>query len=238
MLKTSPILSSSANASPAAASFRHASSSNICVDPPPSAPLSSTLRRASSRSGSSAGVSVTSPVSSRLIRHASMDSLSASGRRPSSSQNVSSQPPPSPRPQAMAKGGTAATATTATSPPVKVPAPPPQQPSQPPSAEQSTSSVTASVALSPVKRRSSLSPKRDARQTAQPSATSASSTDISSLKRAKPEEQPPKVLPKKYDLCPVEDMVELISQMLAELITTNDAIQISSNGALTRFHSR
>jgi len=32
-------------------------------------------------------------------------------------------------------------------------------------------------------------------------------------------------------------MVELVAHMLAELITTNDAIRIS-NGGLTRFHSR
>ncbi|ETS02141.1 cyclin-related 2, partial [Trichoderma reesei RUT C-30] len=44
-------------------------------------------------------------------------------------------------------------------------------------------------------------------------------------------------LPQKYEHCPVEHMVELISHMLGELIATNDAIRISSGG-LTRFHSR
>ncbi|KAK5997866.1 Nuc-1 negative regulatory protein preg [Cladobotryum mycophilum] len=56
-------------------------------------------------------------------------------------------------------------------------------------------------------------------------------------KRAKPAEQPPKVLPQRYELCAVEHMVELIAHMLGELIATNDAIRISSGG-LTRFHSR
>jgi len=53
----------------------------------------------------------------------------------------------------------------------------------------------------------------------------------------KTDEQPPKVLPAKYELCPVNDMVELISQMLAELIATNDPIQMTTS-KLTRFHSR
>jgi hypothetical protein len=38
-------------------------------------------------------------------------------------------------------------------------------------------------------------------------------------------------------LCPVEDMVELISHMLGELIATNDLSPITSAG-FTRFHSR
>ncbi|OAR02059.1 hypothetical protein LLEC1_06361 [Akanthomyces lecanii] len=56
-------------------------------------------------------------------------------------------------------------------------------------------------------------------------------------KRARPDDQPTKVLPIRYELCPVEDMVELIAHMLNELIATNDAIRTTSGG-LTRFHSR
>ncbi|ATY62329.1 cyclin-dependent kinase regulator Pho80 [Cordyceps militaris] len=56
-------------------------------------------------------------------------------------------------------------------------------------------------------------------------------------KRARPEEQPPKILPILYEFCPVDDMVELIAHMLNELIATNDAIRTTSGG-LTRFHSR
>ena len=56
-------------------------------------------------------------------------------------------------------------------------------------------------------------------------------------KRARPDERPPKVLPRRYELCAVVDVVELISYMLSELIATNDAIR-TSNGGLTRFHSR
>lgn len=47
----------------------------------------------------------------------------------------------------------------------------------------------------------------------------------------------PIFLPSRYEFCPVEDMVELISHMLGELIATNDLDAIASGG-LTRFHSR
>lgn len=47
----------------------------------------------------------------------------------------------------------------------------------------------------------------------------------------------PIFLPRRYELCPVEDIVELISHMLGELIATNDLDPITSGG-LTRFHSR
>lgn len=47
----------------------------------------------------------------------------------------------------------------------------------------------------------------------------------------------PIFLPSRYEFCPVEDMVELISHMLGELIATNDLDAIAS-GRLTRFHSR
>lgn len=56
-------------------------------------------------------------------------------------------------------------------------------------------------------------------------------------KRAKAETAPPKVLPVRYELCAVEDIVVLIANMLSELIETNDALAMRS-GCLTRFHSR
>ncbi|OIW27548.1 cyclin-related 2, partial [Coniochaeta ligniaria NRRL 30616] len=45
------------------------------------------------------------------------------------------------------------------------------------------------------------------------------------------------ILPQKYELCRVEDIVVLIANMLCELIETNDALALKS-GHLTRFHSR
>ncbi len=60
---------------------------------------------------------------------------------------------------------------------------------------------------------------------------------------ASPEKRPKravdafKMLPQKYEHCSNDDMVVLVSDMLAELIETNDAIALKS-GHLTRFHSR
>ncbi|KAI0112090.1 cyclin-domain-containing protein [Nemania sp. FL0031] len=59
----------------------------------------------------------------------------------------------------------------------------------------------------------------------------------SSPKRTRPNTSPPKVLPKRYELCDVEDMVILIANMIGELIETNDSLAMKS-GNLTRFHSR
>lgn len=86
--------------------------------------------------------------------------------------------------------------------------------------------------LSPGKRRNSqdLAP-------AQPSSSVVAASQPSSPKRSKPNQGPPKVLPLRYELCEVEDMVVLIANMLSELIETNDSIAMK-NGQLTRFHSR
>jgi hypothetical protein len=46
-----------------------------------------------------------------------------------------------------------------------------------------------------------------------------------------------KVLPAKYELCDVKDLVTLISNMLMELVQFNDGIPLR-DGGLTRFHSR
>jgi hypothetical protein len=56
-------------------------------------------------------------------------------------------------------------------------------------------------------------------------------------KRAKEARQPVKLLPAKYELCEVGDMVVLIANMISELIETNDDLPLR-NGVLTRFHSR
>ncbi|KAL3952775.1 hypothetical protein ACCO45_012718 [Purpureocillium lilacinum] len=56
-------------------------------------------------------------------------------------------------------------------------------------------------------------------------------------KRPKADEQQPKTLPLRYELCAVEDLVDMMAYMLGELIEMNDAIGLSS-GSLTRFHSR
>ncbi|OWP00851.1 hypothetical protein B2J93_2544 [Marssonina coronariae] len=50
-------------------------------------------------------------------------------------------------------------------------------------------------------------------------------------------DQEPKVLPLKYELCAVEDVVILIANMIQELIQQNDTLPLR-NGVLTRFHSR
>lgn len=46
-----------------------------------------------------------------------------------------------------------------------------------------------------------------------------------------------KVLPLRYEMCEVEDMVVLIANMISELIQTNDELPLRT-GVLTRFHSR
>ena len=69
-----------------------------------------------------------------------------------------------------------------------------------------------------------------------PSSTSSSSL-VTPLKRVKSEQGSVKVLPAKYELCKVEDIVVLIANMISELIQTNDSLPLRS-GVLTRFHSR
>ncbi|KAI1388780.1 cyclin-domain-containing protein [Hypoxylon trugodes] len=127
-------------------------------------------------------------------------------------------------------GSIAATAATTADQPIPqlistenppVPNPSPNRTTKPPQ----------SLTLSPNKRRKSQDPIRP-----HPSSVVASSQP-SSPKRPKPNECPPKVLPLRYELCEVEDMVTLIANMLGELIETNDSLAMKS-GHLTRFHSR
>lgn len=84
---------------------------------------------------------------------------------------------------------------------------------------------------SPNKRRNSQGPGAIMEE------ASGSSSAQSLPKRVKPETAPPKVLPVRYELCAIEDIVVLIADMLSELIETNDSLAMRS-GSLTRFHSR
>ncbi|KAI2631957.1 cyclin-domain-containing protein [Hypoxylon sp. NC1633] len=101
-----------------------------------------------------------------------------------------------------------------------------------PTPSPSRSTSTQSQTLSPNKRR-----KSQDHIGAYPSTSVVEASQPSSPKRPKPNDQPPKVLPLRYELCDTEDMVTLISNMLGELIETNDLIAMKS-GQLTRFHSR
>jgi len=56
-------------------------------------------------------------------------------------------------------------------------------------------------------------------------------------KRVRSANAPVKVLPVRYELCEVEDIVILIANMISELIETNDDLPLRQ-GVLTRFHSR
>ncbi|KAJ4261473.1 Pho80p cyclin [Fusarium torreyae] len=210
MLKTSPALSASANASPTA--FRYATSS-----PQHSSKPSPALRRrpsTRSNASSSADAMKSSPIQ-RPRQYVANDSgihgsPTEAHRPPSSlSQKAAAHPLQSPRPSPMSKSSV-----------------PPSRPPQ----DQNVQQGQALSGVSPTKRRSSPAPTNS-------QATAAASSSPQSSKRPKPDAPPPKVLPDRYELCAVEDMVELVAHMLAELIATNDAIRIS-NGGLTRFHSR
>ncbi|KAF2969879.1 hypothetical protein GQX73_g3688 [Xylaria multiplex] len=110
------------------------------------------------------------------------------------------------------------------------PAPPPKttEPPAEPSPETVQTIKQSTHPLSPAKRRSS-------QDHGIISAVEASQS--SSPKRTRPNANPPKILPSRYELCDVEDMVILIANMIGELIETNDSLAMKS-GNLTRFHSR
>ncbi|KAK7419133.1 Pho80p cyclin [Neonectria punicea] len=211
MLKTSPILSTSANASPTAFRYAHHSPQN------PLKPSPAIGRRHSSWSDSCSADPMNSSPHQRPRQFAANDSgvqgpAMETPRRSSSSlsQKPFAQLSNSPRPPPVAN------------PPAAAP--------QLPQDQAVNDSQVPQSGVSPVKRRSSP-PQPSAQTTSTPGSSSQTS------KRAKPDDPPPKVLPQQYEFCAVEDMVELIAHMLGELIATNDAIRIS-NGGLTRFHSR
>lgn len=242
MLKTSPILSPSANASPAG--FRNApsrssqeSASSHPSQLPAVSPRPAYLRRRLSTESDAVSVSASSSALSpgRSRRTGASTSDIRSPARAFSSSSASPLAAPT-------TTTTKTTVTTSTNMGI--------DDSESPSR---TSPAQARLynALSPNKRR--LAATAEASSSLDGSSTPAAAASTSDAaqaeaqaqrsaspqapKRARPEEQPPRVLPNKYEFCPVEHMVELIAHMLGELIATNDAIRISSGG-LTRFHSR
>lgn len=110
--------------------------------------------------------------------------------------------------------------------------------SAPTSAVTSHDLTTASSApLAPIPRPPSPKTKRrQFKETAESGSSSATSQSIPP-KRTKSAKIAAKVLPARYELCPVEDMVILIADMISELIETNDNLPLR-DVVLTRFHSR
>ena len=263
MLKTSPVLTNSASPSPASlrrghahshahsrahsrphahthaahASNFHAHYSNDCATA--AAVEGPVPRRSSSRSASSASLSASGSASAsmkspaaaslRVEHNAARSDISSAADGPpardsaAAQQQITHEPTsPPPQPRTLSHQSTTTTATAIAAPPVD--------------ATMSSVASNPSNALSPGKRRGSPAdvPKLD------PSATATNPKDETlpkTSKRAKAEDNPPKILPHRYEFCAVEDIVELIAHMIGELIATNDAIR-PSNGGLTRFHSR
>lgn len=81
------------------------------------------------------------------------------------------------------------------------------------------------------------SPGMKRRQSQDPPVPTNSVSQTIPLKRSRPEQTAVKILPAKYEFCPVEDLVVLISDMIQALIQTNDSLPLRT-GVLTRFHSR
>lgn len=78
--------------------------------------------------------------------------------------------------------------------------------------------------------------RRQFKETAE-SGSSTATAQSSHPKRTKAAKSAAKVLPLRYELCAVEDMVVLIADMISELIETNDNLPLR-DVVLTRFHSR
>lgn len=206
--------------------FHYASAAHKCHSPSRiSAPLS---RRQSSSSVS--GAMPPSPAGTRPKQHVGIGvATQSSAMEPATSADANTAPLPARESHAASSQpvGTApfaqngdhslssqqASATRSSSPK--------QQPPPPPTLSQTTS---------PNKRRNSQGPDRGG---------SANTPHDPSVvpKRAKAEAAPPTILPQRYELCPVEDIVVLIANMLGELIETNDSLALKSRH-LTRFHSR
>ncbi|KAK8134004.1 nuc-1 negative regulatory protein preg [Apiospora sp. TS-2023a] len=133
----------------------------------------------------------------------------------------------------------AETTTTVANPQSAIPEAPPEPNIEPirRAEEVKQASAAANNPVSPAKRRNSQELTQISTTTGSTSASSVVTSSRNSPKRSRPSEGPPKVLPLRYELCDVEDMVVLISNMLSELIETNDSIAMK-NSHLTRFHSR
>lgn len=231
MLKTSPIIDSAPNASP---TFRYAPSA---VSPHASPRHPTALRRASSsrsgdRPGSSSGdLSGKSPAYDRSmppppsseggLAAAHSRSVAAIQTADTSSKSTPAEPHPPPAPKPLTSSSD--TASTQVS-----------QPSDESVVAADSRSVEQTSALSPNKRRGS--PSTRPVSAIPPSEPEGESSELAA-KRSRHDERPAKILPSRYELCSVDDIVELIAHMIGELITTNDAIRVA-NGGLTRFHSR
>ncbi|OAA71178.1 cyclin-dependent protein kinase regulator Pho80 [Cordyceps fumosorosea ARSEF 2679] len=241
MLRPSPVLTPpSANGSPTA--FRYAPAHS---PPPPSprstappaAPIGTPTRSAATASLASSPRLIASPRSRNRARSLATMAVSDTIVGPSSAATPSTPSTPASdakiattRMHGQQSGPVAADDGSAT-------AGAKQHTAAPPTSQRSLSDATSNGSAlthaSPSKRRGEEIESHAAMS--QPAASQGDSTQPA--KRARPDEQPPKVLPARYELCPVDDMVELISHMLNELIATNDAIRTTSGG-LTRFHSR
>ncbi|KAL2021574.1 hypothetical protein VTK56DRAFT_7073 [Thermocarpiscus australiensis] len=234
MLARSPVPTSSANASPRS-DFHHF---HYAPAPSPrqSSPRVPVVAKSRRQSNSSPATPIASHSVSKPRRYVAVDAATqyspmqpmnyATGEllpRVPSARADQLEPPPAQGPQPMAHPDERPVAA------AQVPA----RPSKAVPASQKQRIESPSQAASPSKRRNSQGPggsssvaPGDALQN--PSALS---------KRPRPDTAPPKVLPQRYERCPVEDMVVLIAHMLGELIETNDSLALKS-GHLTRFHSR
>ena len=235
MLTRSPVPPTSANASPSFRGFHYAPAL------PSQSPsrVSTALSRRPSTSTSSPANSMKSPSQPRPKRYVAVDAAT----------QYSPMEPFNYVPPAPASSSSGQTPLEPPSTPQVVPMEPgieqgaeheqPSQPADPPPAPAvaSTSTDPAGAGssrglVSPQKRRSSDGPG-----TVPDGRNSVVNSPSTFAKRPKGDSRPPKVLPQRYELCSSEDMVVLISNMLGELIETNDALALKS-GHLTRFHSR
>ena len=219
MLKTSPVLSNSANASPT--SFHRGHVPPRSPQPSPRQSAMATQKRRS--------LMAASPQLPRAKPWQSPNGHAAVQQDSAPSRPTTSTTPASPSQN--------------TDPPA-APCSAPCDPAPAPATPQATSvpdNNAAQRVMSPNKRR--VSPDHSNDGPAAPAEGKGQNGDRSSPptttapKRARTDGDQPKVLPQRYELCAVEDIVELIAHMLAELITANDAIRTISGG-LTRFHSR
>lgn len=247
MLTRSPIQSSPANASPLnpfhvfhyapASSPRHSPSSSRCV--------SASLNRSQSSPGLSASAAASAASSTTaspsscpppLKRYVAVDASTQYSPMDSAAESVAAVASPTKPTQFDIPSTTA----TAPEPSGSSDEQPTQSTAEPSSslakadAPGTTLGASKPVAqiLSPNKRRKSQSPHKDSTATG----TEVSGRPPSPVKRAK-QETAPKILPQRYELCQVEDVVILVANLLCELIETNDKLALKT-GHLTRFHSR
>lgn len=229
MLVQSPALTTSVNASPR--SFHYAPAPSLRQSP---SWVSAALSRR--QSTSSAATSVASPTISRAKRYVDaatqyspmepFDYAAGAPARSAPTEAQRSEPPPPPGPKPMAL-------------PEERPTDPPKTVKAVPETARERKAPPGGDAvqpLSPSKRKNTDEAPSGSSSSSSAQPNAAESPSIMS-KRAKPAENPPKLLPQKYELCAVEDVVVLIAHMLGELIETNDALALRS-GHLTRFHSR